>query len=47
MDVVSNGARQSVAEKSDILRVAIIEQHGGVWIDFSCILYEDLSWLGD
>lgn len=37
--VVSRGHRQTVHEKSDILRIYLIEEHGGVWMDFAAIIF--------
>lgn len=45
--VVKKGYRNSVQEKSDILRISLVEANGGIWVDFACILFEDLSWLSN
>ncbi len=42
---MKRGKRQTVQEKSDLLRIWLVEENGGVWIDFACIPYENFDWL--
>lgn len=46
-EVVKRGYRNSVQEKSDILRISLVEENGGAWVDFACILFDNLTWLSD
>lgn len=34
-----------IQKLSDLLRLNILAEHGGVWFDISTILLEDLTWL--
>ncbi len=35
----------SSAHKSDVIRLCLLRDYGGVWIDISTIFFEDLSWV--
>lgn len=33
------------ANRADLIRLFILQEHGGVWIDANSILLEDMSWI--
>lgn len=37
----------SLAHKADIIRLKLLYDYGGIWIDTSTIFYKDLSWLNE
>lgn len=37
----------SLAHKADIIRLKLLYEYGGIWIDTSTIFYKDLSWLNE
>ncbi|MDR0236821.1 capsular polysaccharide synthesis protein [Acinetobacter sp.] len=34
-------------QKADLLRFDLLYQHGGIWLDASIILYDDLNWISE
>ena len=34
-----------IANRVDYIRYNLLEQHGGIWFDFSTLLFDDLNWL--
>lgn len=42
MSIKNNFFRQT---KADLLRLYLLKEHGGVWLDISIILKENLNWL--
>lgn len=34
-------------QQSDIVRLCLLDEYGGIWIDITSILTEDLSWVID
>jgi mannosyltransferase OCH1-like enzyme len=31
--------------KSDYIRLCLLEEHGGIYLDLTTIFYDDLTWL--
>jgi hypothetical protein len=44
-DVLKRRTSQTPAHRADLIRLCILEEHGGVWLDMTSILMEDLSWI--
>lgn len=44
-DLFRGNVQLSHAHKSDVIRLFLLKEFGGIWIDISTILNEDLSWV--
>ena len=36
-----------MANIADLIRLLVLEDHGGIWVDFSSVFFEGLQWLED
>ena len=37
----------TVSHKSDLIRLELLAQHGGIWVDATCIFNEDFKWVDE
>ncbi|MCF9034811.1 glycosyltransferase family 32 protein [Acinetobacter nectaris] len=44
-NLIFSASDLNLANKSDIIRLELLYNYGGIWIDCTTIFYEDLSWL--
>lgn len=37
----------SVQRVSDLVRLSVLSKYGGIWLDASCVMYENLNWVNE